>query len=761
MRILLKIARTELSILFYSPVAWLILISFLFNVTYEFMDIFSQVLRMPFVGYNINSSITAMMLTDDEHGLYQVIQNTIFMYIPLLTMNIMSREYATGTIKLLYSSPLRSSQIILGKYVALIVCSLIFALILFIPVIVMSFTVPNIDISLALSGLLGLFLLVLTYCAVGLFMSTITSYQVVAAVTTLALLGLFRYIGGIGQGVDFVRDITYWLSMNGRASNMVEGLINSKDVIYFILVTALFVSFSILKINQEKVSRSRIYNVGQYLAILMAVIFFGYISGLTKLQLYYDATQNKSNTLTDKSIDMLNSIDGELKITTYANIFDDDFRIAEPKNVMSDMALFDKYRRFKSDITMNYVYYYDHPQDPRFFKNFEGKGYEEIAAEVAGTRGISIDDITSYGEVMKQYDVDYEEGRFFRVFESENGKKSVVRVFQDREKHPSEREILNSLSQLVTDDVTVGFLTGHGERDPNAEGDKHYYNLVGKRKSRSSMINQGYKYSMVDISNGKDIDDNINLLVIADAVGIFSKKELDIIQQYIDKGGNMLILTDANRQKSQNELLSKLGMKISDGVLVQNISTSSAANRVKTEVTPESREIFSSNTGMNMVGGVALEIIDNNKGFSITPLQKTSNKGVWLEVETRDLSVQPTYNVEAGEEMKSYNTAYALTREVKSKEQKIVVIGDADAYSNQNLMHNGSSYNFTNYYNALNNIGWLTDNIYPKRIQYPRDNDLVIDITTRDAITLKRVVIYLPTLLVIGLAFFILRRRKR
>ena len=106
----------------------------------------------------------------------------------------MSREYSSGSIKLLYSSPINSIQIITGKFVSMVVFALIFVIILALPTIVMFISVPHVDITLILAGLLSMFLLILTYCSIGLFMTTLTSYQVVAAVATLSALAFLNYV---------------------------------------------------------------------------------------------------------------------------------------------------------------------------------------------------------------------------------------------------------------------------------------------------------------------------------------------------------------------------------------------------------------------------------------------------------------------------------------------------------------------------------------------------------------------------------------
>ena len=118
--------------------------------------------------------------------------------------------------------------------------SLILVGILFLFVGFTAWNVPSFDMSLALSGLLGIYLVICSYAAIGLFMSCLTSYQVVAAVATLGALAFLNYVGRMGQEVPFIRDITYWLSISGRSDELINGLISSEDVFYFLIVIGLF-----------------------------------------------------------------------------------------------------------------------------------------------------------------------------------------------------------------------------------------------------------------------------------------------------------------------------------------------------------------------------------------------------------------------------------------------------------------------------------------------------------------------------------------
>lgn len=105
--------------------------------------------------------------------------------------------------------------------------------VLLIYIVVAWCSIKDFDYPMVFTGLLGLYLLLCVYAAVGLFMSSLTSYQVVAAMLTLTILGVLNYVGSMWQDVEFVREITYWLSISGRANEFIRGLICSEDLTVF------------------------------------------------------------------------------------------------------------------------------------------------------------------------------------------------------------------------------------------------------------------------------------------------------------------------------------------------------------------------------------------------------------------------------------------------------------------------------------------------------------------------------------------------
>ena len=146
--------------------------------------------------------------------------------------------------------------------------------ILFVFTIIASYSIESMEITVVLGGLLGIFLLTCAYSAIGLFMSCLTSYQVVAAISTLGVLAFLNFIGSVGQSIDFVRDITYWLSISGRCDTFISGLITSKDLIYFLIVISLFLILSVMKLSGGRQIRTLPVKIIRYTGLVVVAIHY-------------------------------------------------------------------------------------------------------------------------------------------------------------------------------------------------------------------------------------------------------------------------------------------------------------------------------------------------------------------------------------------------------------------------------------------------------------------------------------------------------
>lgn len=731
MKTIYKLARTELQTLFYSPIAWLILVVFTFQVAMVFAGKFTGFTRNQALGYGL-SNVTSEIFISGWGGLFTTVQGYLYLYIPLLTMGLMSRELGSGSIKLLYSSPITNTQIILGKYLSMMIYGLILIGILVLFVIFSAFTVENFDLPPVLSGLLGLYLLICAYAAIGLFMSSLTSYQVVAAICTLVMLSILRYMGGIWQEIAFVRDITYWLSISGRSDEFIRGLICSEDVLYFILVVTLFLWFTIIRLQACRQKSAWTVTWGKYLGVFSVAMLLGYFSSRPALMGFYDATRTKVNTLTPNSQSIIKRLKGGLTITAYTNLFDSrDLWTATPRSVNKDKRHFRQYTRFKPEIKMKYEYYYDTIPGASILQRYEGKTLEEKAQKLTEIVGMKLRWFQPGEEMKKKIDLLPENNTFIREIERENGEKMFLRVFDDMEHQPSEREITATMKRLVMELPKVGFVHGHGERDNNREGDRNYRRFAQDKPFRHSMVNQGFE--VTDVTLDKKIPEDIHIIVIAEMKSGMTEIQKENLDEYIERGGNLFILCEPKRNEFMEPLVNRFGVQLVRGMIV-NGGKDYLPNFIIAHSTPQAGELSYPFMGswhyayVAMPGVAGLEYVGGEE-YSVTSLFETDSL-CWNELETVDFEDDTvSYHPESGEVQKAYTTGLALSRPKNGKEQRIVILGDADCISNGEISISRQNIWTENYAVVNGTFFWLSNGEVPIDVRRPNPTDNKVYLT--------------------------------
>ena len=731
MKIIYRIALAELQSLFYSPVAWLILIVFTIQCSFAFTGVVDANVVRKAMGYGVGN--LTLDIYAGMHGFFKTLQEYLYLYIPLLTMGLMSGELSSGSIKLLYSSPVRNSQIILGKYLSMLVYGLVLIGIICVYVIYSAFVVKQLDVSMVLTGLLGVYLLICAYAAIGLFMSSITSYQVVAAMGTLAIFALLNVIKGIGQNIDFVREITYWLSINGRCNEFVRGMICSEDLLYFLIVIVLFLTLSILRLKAIRQKTPWKISLGKYTAVVIVAVVIGYFSARPSLKCFYDATRTKQQTLTENSQKILNMAAGGLTMTTYVNCLDEFNWTGEPGNRLYDQRQFEQYTRFKPEIKMQYVYFYDKSQNERLYSLNPGLTDREIMVKLSVAQGLDTNMYLRPEELKQIIDLSSEDNHVVRVLERENGRKVFLRMFRDMWIYPSEAEVSAAIRQLVDDELpVVGFLTSHGVRNSEKAGDRDYRYFVQERVYRRALINQGFAIKNVNLDD--EIPEQVNILVIADMQTALSPEEMESLEKYIARGGNLIIAGDVGRASVMNPIIASLGVQFMTGQIVQQNKDfmMDLVFAKPQEDLGNLSYMFAALGGrvITMPGCVGLRY-EQKPGCTITPLLMSETRGCWNEVETTNfIDEEAKLNVNVGEVEQAYPLALALSREIAGKQQKIVILGDADCMSNAEMKANRDRVNAGNGMFILGIFNWLTDGEFPIDVRRPAtpDNDLYVGV---------------------------------
>lgn len=242
------IALRELRSLFLSPLAWSILavvqliLAFLFLARIEVYQLYQP----------------QLMMMEDAPGVTEIVVADLFgsaaivllLVVPLLTMRLIAEERRNRTLTLLFSAPASMTEIVLGKYLGVLLFLLaLLAMIALMPLALLAG--GTLDFGQFLSGLLGLGLLLAGFAAVGLFMSTLTQHPAVAAVATFGMLLAFWILDWSGQGADSGSLLAY-LSLLNHYKPFLEGVFDTADAVYHLLLIATFLVLAVRRLDADR-----------------------------------------------------------------------------------------------------------------------------------------------------------------------------------------------------------------------------------------------------------------------------------------------------------------------------------------------------------------------------------------------------------------------------------------------------------------------------------------------------------------------------
>lgn len=772
MRAIYKIARLELANLFYSPVAWLLLVLFMYMTGSGFGEMLERISMQQEMGYGNMNGISAILF---HRGLWRNGIDLFYMIMPLLTMGLISQEFNRGSVKLLFSAPITGKHIVLGKYLGIMLYGLLMMGILLMYVLIAGFTVESFDWSYVLSGLLGLFLLYAVYAAIGLFMSALTTYQIVAAIGMLALLTFLNMVSGIWQDFDFVRDVTYWLSIGGRVQTFVRGMICTEDVFYFVIIAVMFLWFTMLRIQFYREICSLGGKVMRYLGVFAVAMLLGYLSSRPMMKAYYDGTYTKENTLTEESQDIVSRLDGGLKITTYVNLFRNTMYSIGTKGVNDDLARYENYVRFKPETDFKYVYYYHiDTTTENYQKRYPNKTFKKVLEEEAKMQNTRLGKYLSSEEIHKEIDLSDEGYRFVSLIERENGQKMFLRVFNDGLCVPSEQEISAALKRLVMKLPRVGFVADRQSRSITGNMNRDYTGSMAHKYNRNALINQGFDVVDVHLDRGERELDSLEVLVVAEPLEAFSEEELAMLNRYIENGGNMLVAGKAKTASHLAPLMETLGLRFEPGILVQHEPVKEYTPNILLCWVPDEAQdlcrMWNRMHGLHHMEYWAQSLVmtdaaglkqAEDKGFRVMPIAVTRDSSAWNEMETIDfVNEVPQLNEKLGETAGIKTTMMALEREKAGKKQRIIVTGDAHSFSMGGLIENRRGISSNNSYLIMGMFNWLSYDELPLDMTRPKaiDNRLNMSMATGAmmSVTLKWI---LPALLLL-LGIVVLIRRK-
>ncbi|SDJ93623.1 ABC-2 type transport system permease protein [Pedobacter sp. ok626] len=765
MKTIFRIAKTELKTLFYSPIAWFLIIIFMVQCSVTYIKLLDSLCRSQESGFKFQFSLIREIFLG-RNGLLGGVMRNLYLYLPLLTMGLISRETSSGTIKLLYSSPIHLRDIVLGKYLSMMILSFIMVAIVGLYMVSSYFTISSPDTPMLLSGLLGLFLLLCAYSSIGLFMSCLTNYQIVAAVCTFVTIGILYNVGGLWEGVPFVRDLTYFLSVSGRTDKMLMGLITSKDLIYFGLIIYLFLGLSVYKLKAGMESSSSLVKFGRYTMVIVSTLLLGYISSIPQLIAYLDVTRNKSNTLAKSTQQIVKDLGDEpLEITGYANLLGNYLDDGNPESYNRNIRAWEPYMRFKNNMTLKSVMYYDTLNQSRdFMKSYPGKTLKEAAAKVADIRDMKLSQFLSPEEIRQKIDLS-KEPNWYTMQLKYKDRTTFLRVFQDNEHWPSETEVSAALKRLLqTKMPKILFITGNFERNIYKIGDREYRAITNLKTFRNSLLNQGFDVDTISLEN-TPIPTDIAALVLADPKTVLSPVVLSKLQQYIDRGGNLFISGEPGKQALLNPLLKQFDVQLMEGAIVQQ-SKDLAPELATPYLTSATAALYAplehahhDSAVVSMPLAAALSYSDSGT-YHIKPFLMTDAKTSWLKRNkfvTDSAAVK--FEPHLGDRQESFPLIVGLTRKINGKEQRIVISGDADFMSNAEAQR--FNMRTANFVFSTGLFSWLNYGRFPINTYRPPAIDIKVLVTKEQVRPLRIIFIWVLPGILLACGSILLLRRKR
>ena len=240
----LTLARRELAGYFFSPMAYVIGAVVLAVTAVIF-----------FFGFEL-IGIHKIFQAGNEASLRPLFEALAYVMIfaaPLLTMRLLSEEFDSGTIETLMTSPVTDTEVVLGKflgvmgfYAALLAASLVFL------IVMAAYGQP--DPGVAIMGYLGMIIMGGAFLAVGVFTSALTKYQIVAAILAIAILAVFTVLARqlVAHAPEPLNHLASKLSAMNYFKDFSRGIFDTRGLIFFLTVTALFLFLSVKALESRR-----------------------------------------------------------------------------------------------------------------------------------------------------------------------------------------------------------------------------------------------------------------------------------------------------------------------------------------------------------------------------------------------------------------------------------------------------------------------------------------------------------------------------
>lgn len=482
--------------------------------------------------------VTVYNLLSGYPNISYALSGIIFIFIisvPILTMRILAEEKRQKTDQLILTAPVSVGRIVAGKFFALAAVFTIPVLVICIYPLALSIF-GTVAFSEAYVAIFAFYLYGLNCIAIGVFISSLTESQVIAAVISFAVLFLGYIMAGICNMIsltgNFLTKILSSFDLISRFEDLAGGTFDLKSVVYYVslILLALFLTTQSIQKRRYSVSVKSLklgaYSVTTAMIAIAAVVLVNLLAAeIPSKYTTFDVTADRLYSLSNETKNLLDGLQEDVTIYILANEGSQDTTLQKT---------LEQYADFSGHIELSYV---DPLVNPKFHTQYTDSTLTRNSLIVVGEKRNKVVDYSSVYET----DVDY------------TTYQTTVTGYD------GEGQVTSSISYVTSDDMPKMYLMeGHGELALETD----FYDTIAKAN---------IDYESINLLQHDSIPEDAQGIVINAPTSDFSADDADKVIDYLEKGGNALIITTWTEKNMANfyRILDYYEVSVADGLVLE------------------------------------------------------------------------------------------------------------------------------------------------------------------------------------------------
>lgn len=705
----------------------------------ELRSYFNSVMACLFIAVTlalIGLYFTVYCLLSGYATISYAVQSSMFLLlisVPILTMRIIAEERKQKTDQLLITSPVSVGKIVFGKYLALLTIFAIPCILVCIypPILSLFGDVPMAECYLAL---LGYFLFGAACIAIGVFVSSVTESQVIAAV--LGFLALFvgymmpSICTIISSDGNVLTKVLSSYDLYSRTENFYASILDISGLIYYITIIALFLFLTCQSIQKRRWSMSKknfstgVFSTAFIAVAVVLVVVVNMIAGyLPETVMTIDMTSQKIYSITDETKTAVEALEEDVTIYVLSSEASADTTLAKTIS---------RYDELSSHINVEYK---DTTLYPDFYTNYTDTSPTSNSIIVVNDT-TDVSRVIDYNDIY-EYEVDYETYSY------------------EVTGYDAEGQLTSAISYVSSGDLPkVYAISGHGEESLDS--------AVTEVLEKSNIT-----YETINLMDSDTVPDDAECIIINGPTSDFSEDDADKVIEYLAGGGKAIIVTAYTTTDMENfdRILAAYDMSIVNGYVVETDSSYYYQNSLYLLPEVQSDTLTSSVYGQYYIftpyaQGILTEEQDEDSTLSLTSLLVTSDTAYVKtdpenaeSIEKEDGDVAGPFNlaVYAEESVTDEETSEVVTTKLMLVSSSYLFTSDADT-----MVSGGNMLLFTS---ILNN---MVDTEISTSVAVKSYSQPVVTMSTSNIVIIgSMVTIIIPVIiLIIGIVVWIRRRSK-